>query len=81
MDTEEDKHYLFAHWHPTAQASSQANDFSDESFEGQILLQDYTSKDGFQLRDTRALKKQIRDAEKEKTWGWKLTKGGKSHSL
>lgn len=49
--------YLFAHWHPTAQASSQANDFSYKGFKGQILLQYYTSQNGFQLGNTRTCKK------------------------
>lgn len=30
--------YFFAHWHPTAETSSQPNDFSYEGFEGEIFL-------------------------------------------
>ena len=49
--------YFFAHWHPTAQAGSQPDDFSDEGFEGEIFLQDDTSQDGFQLWNARTCKK------------------------
>lgn len=49
--------YFFAHWHPTAQASSQPDDFSYKGFEGQIFLQHYTPQDSFQLGNTRACRK------------------------
>lgn len=56
--------YLFAHWHSTTQAGSEADDFCNEGLEGEILLQDYTSQDGFQLRNTRTCQKRgIKDDE------------------
>lgn len=45
--------HFFAHWHPTAQAGRQPDDFSHESLEGEILLQHDPSQDGFQLWNTR----------------------------
>lgn len=58
--------YFFAYWHPTAQAGSQPDDFSYEGFEGEILLQDDTSQDGFQLWYTRTCKKQKKKQKQSK---------------
>lgn len=57
--------YFFAYWHPTAQAGSQPDDFSYEGFEGEIFLQDDTSEDGFQLRNTRTCKKTKQNNKKK----------------
>lgn len=45
--------HFFAHWHSTAQTSRQPDDFSHKGLEGEILLQNNPSQDGFQLWNTR----------------------------
>lgn len=55
---------LFAHWHPAAESSSQADDFSYEGFEGQVLFQDYASQDGFELWDARTCQQNKENAKR-----------------
>lgn len=53
--------YFFAHWHAAAKAGRQADDFSDEGFESQILLQHDAPQDGLQLRNTRTWRRKRRE--------------------